>query len=514
MTIDRRSIVDTFKGVASAAPFCDDPQEQTSDSIPFLREQTSDFIPFLQKQTSDFIPFILTLLQKSDILVVWRDRLMLKRKAYNKLLEWKNGNRKKCLMIKGARQVGKTYLIREFGHNEYESFIEINFIIQKDLKKIFDGELSAETIYKRMSFFIPDIHLIPGKTLIFLDEIQNCGNARTALKFLTEDGRFDIITSGSLLGLTYAENGDEAAEEPESVPTGYEAFLTMYPLDFEEFLWAEKYSEEAIAELKKSFDAVQKVDPLINLKFEELFREYIVVGGMPEVVAHYCANHDFNEVMAIQEHILEDYRFDISKHAKGAEKQKVRACYDAIPKQLAKELKKFQFSTVEKGSTSKKYGDSVQWLIDSATVNPCYNITEAYIPLLANAVQTQFKLYINDTGLLCAIYGFETRRAILDNTIKGNAKGGIYENIIAECLIKNGYKLYYYKPDDDHELEFLIEKEGGVVPVEVKAGNTSTVSLNNFISDYHPPIAYKFVNGNVGQADNKITLPHYMVMFV
>ena len=439
---------------------------------------------------------------------------MLKRKLYSKLLEWKNSSNKKCLMIKGARQVGKTYLIREFGQNEYDSFIEINFIIQKDLKSIFTDDLSAETIYKRMTFLIPNIRLLPGKTLIFLDEIQNCGNARTALKFLTEDGRFDVITSGSLLGLTYAENGDKDAEEPESVPTGYEAFLTMYPLDFEEFLWAENISIEAITELKKSFEALQKVDPLINSKFENLFREYIVVGGMPEVVAHYCEDHDFNEVLTIQEHILEDYRFDISKHAKGTEKQKVRACYDAIPRQLAKELKKFQYSTVEKGSTAKKYGDSVQWLIDSAAVNPCYNISEAYIPLLANAVETQFKLYINDTGLLCAIYGFETRRAILDNSIKGNAKGGIYENIIAESLIKNGYKLYYYKPDDDHELEFLIEKEGSVVPVEVKAGNTSTVSLNKFISDYNPSIAYKFVNGNIGQVGNKITLPHYMVMFV
>ncbi|MCR5728393.1 MAG: DUF4143 domain-containing protein [Lachnospiraceae bacterium] len=439
---------------------------------------------------------------------------MLKRKMYTRLLEWKNSENKKCLMIKGARQVGKTFLIREFGRNEYESFIEINFIIQKDFKSIFDSDLGAENIYKRMSFSMPDIRLIPGRTLIFLDEIQNCGNARTALKFLTEDGRFDVISSGSLLGLTYAENGDKDAEEPGSIPTGYEAFLTMHPLDFEEFLWAENYSIEMIADVKKCFDTTQKVDPFINSKLEELFREYIVVGGMPEVVAHYCTNHDFNEVLDIQEQILEDYRFDISKHAKGAEKQKVRACYDAIPKQLAKELKKFQYSTVEKGSTSKKYGDSVQWLIDSATVNPCYNIAEAYIPLLANAVENQFKLYINDTGLLCAIYGFETRRAILDNSIKGNAKGGIYENIIAECLIKNGYKLYYYKPDDDHELEFLIEKEGGVVPIEVKAGNTSTVSLNNFINDHKPPVAYKFVNGNVGQAGNKITLPHYMAMFL
>ena len=439
---------------------------------------------------------------------------MLKRKAYGKLLEWKNSNNKKCLMIKGARQVGKTFLVREFGRNEYKSFIEINFINQKELKSIFSDNLDADTIYKRMTALMSNIQLIPGDTLIFLDEIQNCGNARTAIKFLTEDGRFDIISSGSLLGLTYSENGDSEAEEPDSVPTGYEEFLTLYSLDFEEFLWAEGYDPGVLNELRDCFLETKKVDAIINNKIEELFREYIVIGGMPEVVADYVVNHDFNRAGTLQEQILENYRFDISKHAKGTEKNKVRACYEAVPKQLAKELKKFQYSTVEKGSTSKKFGGSVQWLIDSAIVNPCYNIHEPYIPLMANSVDTQFKLYINDTGLLCALYGFETRRAILSNSIRGNAKGGIYENVVAETLIKNGYKLYYYKPDDNRELEFLIEKDGEVVPIEVKAGNTSTVSLNNFINENKPQVAYKLISGNVGKTDVKVTLPHYMVMFI
>ena len=216
----------------------------------------------------------------------------------------------------------------------------------------------------------------------------------------------------------------------------------------------------------------------------------------------------------IQNRILEVYNFDISKHAKGANKVKVKRCYDAIPKQLAKELKKFQFSTVEKGQTSKKYGDSITWLIDSSLVNASYNVHEAYIPLMANAYENQFKLYFNDTGLLCAVYGFETKRALLNNTLKGNAKGGIYENVISESLVKNGYKLYYYKPNDNRELEFIIEKNGQVIPIEVKAGNTSTVSLNGFIEDYTPEIAYKLVNGNIGFSDGKLTLPHYMVMFI
>lgn len=438
---------------------------------------------------------------------------MLNRKAYKTLLDWKNRPNKKALMIKGARQVGKTYLVREFGNNEYESFIEINFIKQKELKEIFVGDLDAEKIYKRMTMQLRDIKLLPHKTLIFLDEIQACGKARTALKFLVEDGKYDVITSGRLLGLTYGEDADENVEEPESVPTGYEEFLTMYSLDFEEFLWAEGYAA-AIPILKEYFENKEPIPDDINKQYETLFREYMVVGGMPEVVFDYVQNHDFTKVAAIQERILENYRFDISKHAKGAEKVKVRKCYDAIPKQLAKELTKFQYSTVEKGQTSKKYGGSIQWLKDSNLVHCCYNVHEPYLPLMANAVEEQFKLYINDTGLLCAMYGFDTKLAILNNTIKGNAKGGIYENIIAECLIKRGYSLYYYRPDDSHELEFIIEKNAEVVPVEVKSGNTATVSLNSFIEKFNPSIAYKLINGGNGKVGVKETLPHYMVMFL
>ena len=241
-------------------------------------------------------------------------------------------------MIKGARQVGKTYLVREFGKNEYESFIEINFIKNPNLKDIFSGDIDAENIYKRMSFNIEGAKLIPHKTLIFLDEIQVCGRARTAIKFLAEDDRFDIITSGNLLGLTYAEDDDPLVEETESNPTGYEDFITMYSLDFEEFLWAIGISDEQIAGLKVYFDNNKKVDNLTNNKFENLFKEFIAVGGMPEVVADYSMHRDFNRVDKIQRRIVTDYQFDIGKHAKGAEKMKVRKCYDSLPKQLSKEI--------------------------------------------------------------------------------------------------------------------------------------------------------------------------------
>ena len=245
-----------------------------------------------------------------------------------------------------------------------------------------------------------------------------------------------------------------------------------------------------------------------------LFREFMVVGGMPEVVADFAENKDFNRVARIQADILAEYQDDISKHAKGREKQYVRMCYDAVPKQLAREIKKFQYSTVEKGQTRRKFGGSIKWLKDANIVNVCYNVREPYLPLMANADENQFKLYINDTGLLTRMYGTEINLAILNNTIKGNAKGGIYENVIAECLVKRGYALYYYKPDDSHEIEFIIEKNSGTVPIEVKAGNTASVSLNTFIKDFSPNIAYKLIGGRNGVNGVKYTLPHYMVMFL
>ena len=439
---------------------------------------------------------------------------MIKRKMYKYLINWKQKKDKSALIIKGARQVGKSYLVREFGRNEYESYIEINFLKNPLYKNIFKGDLSAEEIFKRLSAYIPNLKIIPFKTLLFLDEIQVCAEARTAVKFLVEDGSVDVISSGSLLGLSYLEDDDKNVTEPTSLPVGYEEQITMYSLDFEEFLWAKGYNDDAIAYLKDFYISNKEVPKELNDKYLELFREFMIVGGMPEVQTFIDTNN-FQEASKIQGKILADYQDDISKHAKGQEKIKVRQCYDSIPKQLAKEYKKFQYSVVEKGKTSKKYGGSIKWLCDSSLVNKCSNVNEAYIPLLAYEMDDQFKLYLNDTGLLLYLYGPETKLAILNNTLKGNAKGGIYENIISESLLKRGYKLYYYKTQNSSmEIEFVIEKNGEVIPIEVKAGNDSTPSLNSFINKYHPKVSYKFVNGNVGFLDGKKTLPHYMVMFI
>lgn len=439
---------------------------------------------------------------------------MLKRKMYDYLLNWKKTKGKECLLIKGARQVGKTYLVRHFGKAEYESFIEINFHMQSSLKVIFEGDKSADEIYKRLTANIPGIKLIPGKTLIFLDEIQKCSDARTALKFLAEDGRYDIIASGSLLGLSYGQDDDREVREVESIPVGYEKPVMMYSLDFEEFLWAYGYEADTVDYLKSFFDSKEKIPPETNQKFDSILREYLVVGGMPEVVASFMEFKDFGRVQDIQDKILESYADDISQHAKGAEKVKVRKCYDSIPRQLAKENKKFKYSEVESKATARKFGDSIQWLSDANMAYICYNTTTPMLPLNAYEKDNEFKLYINDTGLLLAMFGFATKQALLNGNLKGFAKGGIYENFVAETLIKNDYTLHYFKPDESSTLEFIIEKTDEVIPIEVKAGNTATKSLNSFIENFSPSMAFKLISGNIGESDSKVTLPHYLTMFI
>lgn len=440
---------------------------------------------------------------------------MLKRKIYDTLLNWKKNHGTECLLLKGARQTGKTTSVEYLGGHEYESFIEINFIEHPELKDVFQGALESNEILKRLSLFIPGMKIIPGKTLIFLDEIQKCSQARTALKFLARDRRIDVIASGSLLGLSYGEDADPEVEKVESVPVGYENQINLYSLDFEEFLWAAGYDETSISTLRYWFDHLEKVPDAINQKMETLFREYMAVGGMPEAVNSYISTGNFSEVQNTQKKIISSYDDDISNHARGEMKTKVRETYDSIPRQLAREYRKFKYSEIEHKATSRKYGTSIQWLNDAGMINLCHNITEPYIPLKANEKENEFKAYMNDTGLLTAMYGLESKRVLLTNTMQGNAKGGLYENIIGELLEKNGYSLHYFRNSNNtQELEFMIEKDGEVIPIEVKAGNTSTISLNNYIKTYHPSRAYKLVDGNIGISNGRITLPHYMVMFL
>lgn len=432
---------------------------------------------------------------------------MLKRKIYDELLNWKKTKDRECLLIKGARQIGKTFIIDKFGKDNYKSYIYINFIERPELKTIFDGNLSAEEIYRGISLLINNVNFIMNDTLIFLDEIQECPNARTAIKFLAIDNKYDVIASGSLLGISY--------KEVSSIPVGYEKQITMHSLDFEEFLWAKGFNN-SIALLKENFDEKKKIKTEINNAMLTSLREYMTVGGMPSVINKYIDTNNFNEVHQEQMKIINSYLDDIAKYASLNERPKVKNCYLSIPKQLSKENKKFQFSVVEKDGTKRKFGNSLEWLRDANLVNFCYNISTPTFPINSYEVQDYFKIYMNDIGLLVAMYGFEMKSQIISNKLTGPTKGGLYENLIADFFIKKGYSLHYYKSSDNtQEIEFLItDKDANIIPVEVKSGNGATISLNNFMLKFNSKYGYKLISGNIGVAGDKITLPLYMALFV
>ena len=370
---------------------------------------------------------------------------MLKRKIYQTLLDWKNTKRNECLLIKGARQVGKSFIIREFGRKNYQSFIELNFYQHPEYISIFDGDLTPDEIYKRISLQLLGVKFIEGETLIFLDEIQHCPNARTAIKFLAQDNRYDVISSGSLLGLHY--------KEIVSIPVGYEKQIDMYALDFEEFLWAYGYDGVAIKNLKEYFLSKEKIPHAIHDKFQQIIREYLVVGGMPDVVNVFFETQNFQAVHQKQIDILREYEEDIKKYAKTTDRQKIKDCYYSIPRQLAKEYTKFQYSTVSPRSTAKKYENALEWLNDAGMIRCVYNVSTPQLPLIAYEKQNEFKVYATDIGLATALFGFETQAALVQDILKGPAKGGIYENLIFDMLIKRGVNLHYIKKEN--KLQFF-----------------------------------------------------------
>lgn len=434
---------------------------------------------------------------------------MLKRKFYDKLLDWKKKANKKPLFVRGARQIGKTYIIDYFGKTNYSSYIYINFLENSEYKRIFDGALNAATIYSRMSLMIQSARFTENDTLIFLDEIQECGNARTALKFLAQDARYDIVVSGSLLGVQY--------KNVKSIPVGYEEPVTMHSLDFEEFLWAKGYSYEQISALQDSFAERRKVDALINDVLHRELREYMVIGGMPAVVQQFIERRNFAEADEIQRQIVSDYLDDVMNYASEVEKPKIRNCFLSIPRQLARENenRKFKYAEVEKGVGARKFINSVEWLRDASMAEMAHNLTAPLFPLSAYEDESAFKLYLSDIGLLSSLYGFETKAAIINQTIRGSVKGALYENLIATGLVRRGYALRYLQDRRiPMEVEFLLEKDGKVVPLEVKASNASTASLNRLLEREDIEFGYKFTSGNVGVAGKKITLPHYMMMFI
>ncbi|GHU60215.1 ATPase AAA [Clostridia bacterium] len=431
---------------------------------------------------------------------------MLKRKIITELSAWKNNPDRLCLLVKGARQVGKTFIIRLFAKENYKHSVEINFVENPAYAAIFAGDFDVDTLIKQISLRVPGAELVPGETLIFLDEIQLCPRARTALKFLASDKRFDIIASGSMLGINY--------KDVPSYPVGYVDQLEMHSLDFEEFLWANGISPESIADIKGYFDTLQPVPPAMHERMMELFKEYIVIGGMPRVVQEFVTSHNFANALRIQKAIISDYTDDIGKYADGAEKTKARACFLSIPKHLSKDYKKFRYSLVEKGGTSRKYGGSLMWLFDAGIISFCYNLGVPELPLEGNAKSEVFKVYMRDTGLLMAMLEDGSQEDIIDGNL-GIYKGAIYENIIADIFVKLGKKLYYFEKDNRLEIDFFIRRNKTATAVEVKsADNTKSKSLDSIMEYQGVKCGIKLSSKNVGKAGNVESFPLYMAMFL
>lgn len=433
---------------------------------------------------------------------------MLYRKAYDKLLDWKSQKNKKALCIIGARQIGKTTIIRQFGNEQYECFIEINFITEKDAAKIFEGSLDANTIITNLTAYTRK-PMVPGKTLVLLDEIQACPDARTAIKFLVEDGRFDYIESGSLLGVKY--------KEVRSYPVGFEEIYRMYPMDLEEYLWANGVQDTTIQYLKKCYDNGEAVSDAIHQTMCKLFYSYIVVGGMPDAVQTYVHTHDIAQVIARQTDILELYRLDISQYAQGNDKIKIRAIFDSIPSQLNEKNRRFILTAIHPKGRHERYHDSFNWLNDAGVALPCYNVEEPQAPLRLNEKHNLFKLFMGDTGLLCVACMENVQFSILNGELQINM-GSILENMMAQQLKCNGFHLNYFDGKKTGEIDFVLQNGTGIELVEIKSGNDykTHAALNKIrkVEGWKFNKASVFCEGNVEQDNGISYYPWYMIMFL
>ena len=436
---------------------------------------------------------------------------MLKRKIEQKLSDWKGIENRKPLIIKGCRQCGKTFSVLDFAKKNYKNVVYLNFYENPDYASVFAGSLEVDTIVMMLSALLGrEAVFESGSTVLILDEIQECPEARTALKFFRMDGRYDVIGTGSLLGVK------GYGKEPKSVPVGSETVIDMYPLDFEEFLWANGIAEPVIEMLKKCLEDETPVPEALHSRMRQLLLQYAVVGGMPDAVQTFVDTKQMDEVLQIQRDIVRSYENDMVKYAEKKDKSRIRECFQSIPKQLSKENKKFQYSVVKKGSTASKYAGSLQWIEDAGIIVRCYNLSITELPLDGNALEEVFKVYMSDCGLFVSMLEDGTQFDILRGNLYGY-KGAIFENLIADIFGKMGRKLYYFHKDSGLEVDFVIRYKGQCTLVEVKAatGNTkSTKTILRHPEKYHVNHAIKLGDSNVGRTGQLLTLPLYMAFLL
>jgi len=435
---------------------------------------------------------------------------LLKRKIDKYLTDWKNRPDKKPLIIKGARQIGKTRSVEWFAGQNYASVIEINFIEQKKYREIFNDGFEVDAILKNISLLNPELKFIPGDTIFFFDELQACPNCATSLKFFKLDGRFDVICSGSLMGISY--------NEIESNSVGYKEDYEMHSMDFEEFLWAMGYNDEFTADLLSQMLDVRPLSELQMDTLMSLFRDYVIIGGMPEVVSTYVRNKNFSGTLDIQRQLLKDYEEDITKYVEGLDKAKVKAVYNHISTFLAKENKRFQITKIARNARNRDYMGCVEWLADAGVVNVCYCLNQPELPLKGNYDPKMYKIYFKDTGLLIASLDEEAQEDLRANRNLGTYKGAIYENIVGDMLVKQGYRLFYYHSDRPAlEMDFFIRSADSLIPVEVKANDGATASLNRLLNDdKYNDVKYGIKLGyrNIGFNGKFYTFPYFLTFLL
>lgn len=436
---------------------------------------------------------------------------MLKRKIEQRLQEWKRSPNRKPLLIKGCRQCGKTYSVLDFAKKNYKHVVYLNFFENPDYCSVFEGSLEIDNITMLLSALLGSEAVFePGNTILVLDEIQECPDARTALKFFHLDGRYDVIGTGSLLGVR------GYGKEPKSIPVGYETTIDMSTLDFEEFLWANGISEVVIDSLRKNIRGVTPVPAALHKKMRQLLLQYTVVGGMPDVVQTFVDTKRLDEVLNMQRDIVRSYEDDMIKYANQKDKSHILECFQSIPKQLSKENKKFQYSVVKKGSTASKYAGSLQWIEDAGIISRCYNLTATELPLDGNAQDDVFKVYMRDCGLFISMLEDGTQFDVLQGNL-ARYKGAIFENLIADMFTKMGRKLYYFHKNSGLEVDFVIRYKGECTLVEVKASSGNTKSTKTILAHpekYHVNSAIKLGDYNVGRSGEILTLPLYMAFLL
>ena len=431
--------------------------------------------------------------------------MYLERKIDKFLSDWKKNNDRKPLIVKGPRQIGKTESIKRFAQNNYKSVIEINFVTSEKYKMITSDGYDADSIIKNISLIDPSNKFIPNETVIFFDEIQEFPDIATSLKFFNIDGRFDVICSGSLLGINY--------KRIESNSVGYKTDYNMHSLDFEEFLWAKGYNDDVINEMLKTMLELKPFSELQHTIFSSLFLDYCVLGGMPAVVKEYIKNKTFEGTLEIQRQLIADYQEDIRKYAVGLDQTRITNVFNSIPVQLAKENKKFQLSKIEKGARFKDYRGCIEWLQDAGMIHMCHCLNNPELPLKGNYDPDKFKIYFCDTGLFVALLDDEAQEDLRANKNLSVYKGALYESIVGEALVKSGYGLYYYKKDNGTlEQDFFVRTSNSLIPLEVKSNNNRSKSLSALVSnEKYSDIEYgiKLCAGNIGFSNDIYTFPYY-----